>query len=479
MTKKCPQISYYIDAAGLWMIGLLCLGYVTWRSVFAESRITIDFLDFPIFVGEIIMFFCIILYIFKIFYLKQPLNKLHAVVLSYLISVVFAALWGYVHYGPLALRHSALFYYPVFIFFGYSFYRDDFLDEMKIWLILIGFLLFFITRYFHDHWTFSILLLSVVLISSLKDRRHQIIFCLLFLYFTPYVSILSGSRMVLVSNALTVFTLTLCLFFIPKWPKHRKINVSAFIVITVIIGFFFIDRSALRSLTSFSYIIRTFREYNQIINQKKDSFELQAQKNVTLYNPSYEEMTREITHDRESAFQKVKKQIMKPTFKPENRVYEAAVVNSLFRLFIWRDMIEEFLEAKAVFGFGFGKPLLSPSLGMLNWGESEWRRDGWIASHNSYLNIIYRTGVLGVFLIVLIGIMLIKLIQKFMILKSVQGLLLCGVIMISLVSANFLDILESPFTSIPLWFITGITLAFYKKQDARLKAERGYKTKIF
>jgi len=145
---------------------------------------------------------------------------------------------------------------------------------------------------------------------------------------------------------------------------------------------------------------------------------------------------------------------------PPERNYDGVLINTLFRLFIWRDMLIELIREKPILGFNFGKPLRSISLEVLHWGESEWRRDGWIGAHNSYLNMIYKAGIVGLSAILAIFVVLCSMIKKSVQCKSVIGVFLCGIIISWLVAANFLLILELPYTAIPIWTLFGLTYAY-------------------
>ncbi len=141
--------------------------------------------------------------------------------------------------------------------------------------------------------------------------------------------------------------------------------------------------------------------------------------------------------------------------------------NAVFRLFIWRDMLADLKNEKLVLGSDFGKPFRSKSLEILHWGDGDWSRDGWIGAHNSYLEIIYRTGIVGMGLISVLFIVLFRMIRRFVVLKSVTGILLCGIIINWFVAANFLLIFELPYTAIPIWTIYGLTLAYYHQTQER------------
>ncbi len=131
-----------------------------------------------------------------------------------------------------------------------------------------------------------------------------------------------------------------------------------------------------------------------------------------------------------------------------------------FRLFIWRDMIKQLSDKKPVFGFDFGRPFRSRNLAILNWGQSECRKDGWIAAHNSYLEIVYRAGIVGILFILGIFTAVAILTKEFLQRKSVTGILLCGALISWLAMANFLVILELPYNAIPFWSLFGMTFAY-------------------
>jgi len=145
---------------------------------------------------------------------------------------------------------------------------------------------------------------------------------------------------------------------------------------------------------------------------------------------------------------------------PVKRNVQAAYENAVFRLFIWRDMLVELSREKPIFGFSFGKPFRSITLETLRWGEGDWKRDGWIGAHNSFLNMIYRAGFIGLMGIGVILVILFTMIKKSIQCKSLTGILLCGIIINWFVAANFLLIFELPFTAIPIWTLFGLTYAY-------------------
>ena len=113
--------------------------------------------------------------------------------------------------------------------------------------------------------------------------------------------------------------------------------------------------------------------------------------------------------------------------------------NTLFRLFIWRDMLEELSQDHNwVWGINWGLPLRPISIEILLTARGEWERDGWITPHNSFLHLLYRGGIVGMAIIVMIFAGLIYMIIQFVRLKSLTGILLTGGFIYWLTIMNFL-----------------------------------------
>ncbi|MFA7677279.1 MAG: hypothetical protein WCY34_03830, partial [Candidatus Omnitrophota bacterium] len=157
-----------------------------------------------------------------------------------------------------------------------------------------------------------------------------------------------------------------------------------------------------------------------------------------------------------------KQELQEQKGRPCTRSLEGAYNNSLFRIFVWRDMLEDFKSSPHFWGFEFGKPFRSKSLEILVWADEDWMRDGWVTAHNSYCSIIYRAGAVGIVLIISMVLLLIKMIKQSVRRRSVTGILLCGILINWMVAANFLVILELPYNAIFFWSLLGMTLAYLK-----------------
>ncbi len=151
------------------------------------------------------------------------------------------------------------------------------------------------------------------------------------------------------------------------------------------------------------------------------------------------------------------KSILKPA------ALESTYNSSLFRVLLWEDALNQLLKNGSIFGFDFGKPFRSQNIEMLTWAGGEWSRDGWILTHNSYLEIIYRLGIVG---LVFIGVVLFLFIARIMMVGLSQSSLACIIVSAPLlswlVSAFFMPLLEMPYLAIPFWSFFGLGLAYAK-----------------
>ncbi len=583
---------YILDSSGLISIGIISLGYVLFVRPFAELHIQVPFLDFPVFIGEGLLFLCLGLLLFKG---DLKVNERNFWIFVYLGFVLMKALLGYIKFGPLAFRHAALFYYPVFIIFGYSFYRRDFFDAPKSLLFVLLVLFLFIREPFDSYWVFTCFILAFILICAYPNKILKYLLLATLLLFTPYRFLFCTSRMMIVANFISGVYLAAALYFILRINEVIKITFVVLSVFFITWGLIrFSDRNALKAIVKIDTIVAVFRDYDrqvaaQIAKDKRvaeeeahlrsdaKNAEEQESGKIRVYNPDpplltiplrtktqladgsvpvrtpadkpaqihasfKEEIKKENTSadlhlalvsleqnkaeeaipaplSSESAFLSpdkiVESAVLVEVSKEENledgtvkekkvqlynpdppfslqslgakksddmerkllngdggvinaagqdpsqlRDLDGAYINAVFRLLIWRDMLAELSKGKPVFGFHFGKPLRPQSLKALNWGTIELYRDGWIEPHNSYLHIIYRAGIVGLMAIFALFSILFRMIKRSVQCKSLPGILLCGVLVNWLVAANFLLILELPYTAIPVWSLFGLTYAY-------------------
>jgi hypothetical protein len=142
---------------------------------------------------------------------------------------------------------------------------------------------------------------------------------------------------------------------------------------------------------------------------------------------------------------------------------EPPVSNTVFRVFIWGDALEDLIKERPVFGFDFGKPFRSRRIEIAHMAEGEWSRDGWISFHNSYIDIVYRAGLPGILMVVFIFVMALFMAFTSIKRQTLAGLLLTGILISWLISANFMEAMEMPYNAIPFWGIFGTTAAYLFK----------------
>ena len=539
---------YFLDSLGLFLLGIFSLGYVIFDRPFAEWNVQLPFLDFPVFIGEILFFLCLCIFLRKG---ELQLNKKYFWIIGYFIFVMIKALYGYLKFGPLAFRDAALFYYPAFIIFANSFYRREFFSAKKNILFWAVITFLFTRQGFNEYWLFTCFALAFILSYTYPQKILKYLLLAALLPVTPYTLFFTTSRMMIVANFLTGVYLAVGLYLVLKARRRVKAAIA-------VLGIFFLggvfllcsDRNALLGIVNGNKIFAMFKNYDsqiretrqKSVSEGKNEFnkisrvrvynpdpplsfsrlgkdnlmdikvasvldrkiEIQESNNVRMDDPvpvlsinrleEVKSVSKAVsTLDQEIETQELSNvRIYNPdpplNFKrlgwkeegpaegreegPEDtpgtgvkgeivgRNLEGAYINAIFRLFIWRDILTELIREKPILGFHFGKPLRSISLETLGWGETEWGRDGWIAAHNSYLNIIYRAGVIGLFALLAVFVILFKMIRKSIRCRSLTGVLLCGIIINWFAAANFLLILELPYTAIPVWTLFGLTYAY-------------------
>lgn len=490
---------------GFFMLGILSLLYVVFGRIFAEMRLQLPFLNFPIFVGEIFLFICLILSFFVFDF--RSIKGWQRGVVFYFACVIAKAIWGYSLWGPLAFRHAALFYYPIFIFFGFIFYKKAVLSgPLKIF---IAFLIFAvcIKEYLCEYWILTLWVIAFILIRSFRNRATGYFFyigLLLVAFFSHKVSIMT-SRTFIVGNIVAAAFLITTLLLIAKIKVFYKVAIAgAFFMLLTAFVYKYSSFNASGTILNIETIINKYQMSDAELKFRQPYYVPQEFSDIKLFNPEQSSLLNEPKKDLNEGTRIKQRKVLTAEMKtrgpyyglqgveavespvpkqhfplfsesgrndktvPKVRSAEDAYGNILFRLFIWRDMVSEFSMHWPILGFSFGRPLRSVSLEILNWANGDWMRDGWIEPHNSYLNMLYRMGIFGAALICFLIWQFCSIMRSFISLKSSTGILLCSILIIWLSAANFLPILELPYNAIPFWAFWGVTLGYLKE----LKDER-------
>lgn len=573
-----------LDKIGLFLLGFFSLCYSLFYRRFAEIHIQLPLLDFPIFIGEVLLFICLCILIGKWVIDKKeshlrlkPLstffknNQFYLVALLFISFILIKALYGYSKYGPLALRHSAMFYYTFFAICGFSFYRRYFFKQNTI--LFLCFLLILIrliswsplvkTPILHDLFPFVSIILIFILIKSYRGSNliRYPIFFIVFIFALFKLSHF-GARQQMVGDFLTMVFIVIAFFLILKIKLKYKIAI--FVVISLSLGWgAFKMSNEVKSVIDLKTFMKQYQEVNNFILSKEKDFKMEKIKPI-LYNkevdtafykpeakkdkvsaqeqdiitqkmdelrfninvadqtirefqtkrakakpenieelpavkeasleqptkprPQLEALEREVSvvltrletiemqvkqnrqdyKELENAKKKIEgslielSELIREGPEKENIVRSAvsARTTSFFRILIWRDMIERLITERAIVGINFGDPLRSKSIEIMVLAEGEWSRDGWITPHNSFINFIYRAGLIGIIYILFIFIIFIRMVVRSISLRSVNGILLCAAIMHILIIANFTVVLEIPHHAIPFWSLFGMVYAY-------------------
>jgi len=486
------RLNTFIDTTGITLIGILSLANSLFWSVFPKYSIKLPFLDFPIFIGEIILFICLILLIVKWRLTRQKPMPWHSIGLLYIIFVLTKVFSGYIKWGPLALRHSALFYYPMFALFGYCFFRKKYFEDKKriVSLVLVLFGSVFIMS--STSTKLICFIFALVILQVLPKGIFKHILLLIVIIFTPYFKFFEYYRTMVLANVVSIIFICCGLIYIVPIKGKIKIRLLVVAGVFLFLGFFWIvPRSTIQTIFNLKQHISLFKAENQIIADISKNIAMPSIDKIRLYRKSndfqqnynslslneknalaaLEKKTRD-QHERVGIYSEKYKDV---SFVQKITLYHKEIwkyhlgkdssvsfVNNLFRFMVWKDLLQELFEYKPLLGFDFGKPFRSKSIEILDIAHGEWIRDGWIAAHNSYLETIYRAGIAGVILIGILFMLLFRMIRIAMSLKLVNGILLCGILLNWIVSANFSLTFELPYLAIPFWSCLGMSLRYLK-----------------
>ena len=487
-----------LDMLGLGILGFCCFLYSVYGSDFAERHISFPQLDFPVFVGEILLIGCMSLFFAKWRLQKFVCNRWGLLIICFMFWVIVNALVGHVIYGPLSFRNAALFYYPFFAVLSFSFFNKKLLSKFKY--VLAAFLgLVIVSKLSSGYFWLNYMVLILFLLLGFEKPWLKVSGLICILLFGHLDSFFTGSRSGLVSSILAgifVFIFFLKFYF----NVFLKVLAMIFCIVFIFFGIKnFSDLNGVSSMINFGTVINEYKIQNKYIQERKKDFVFEALP-IKLYHqnpstilasptsiditpvskietsPALEnkdlkqnststglESTESLLGEVEESASAFNFWLVAPSSK-KYRLPETAVNNILFRIFIWRDMFSELFSQKAFFGVGFGKPQRSESIEILRWAEGEWERDGWITPHNSFIHIIYRVGIIGVFFIIGLFSVFLNLLKSFVRNRSLKGILLLSAMVYWMTMANFLLIFELPHYAIPMWTMFGLALGYAHQQ---------------
>ena len=464
------------------VLSLLCLGYAVFASDFAEIHVQIPLLPFPIFIGEIVLIICTALSVAGSTLDKDRNLRELWFLPVFMIWVLVKAALGYEAYGPLAFRHAAMFYYIVFCAITFFALRSVRIPNIFPGIVFFTILVLKQITGLYPYFLLPGLFVSLLCLARLKRTAWKLMgLGVIYLSF-PYRSFFEGGTSFILANSAAIAAACILSFLMVDFFKKRLklVFISAVVGIVLAGMYFFAPYWEIRTLGTPRFILEQFQERDVLIQSCKPDFKPKKiptklyAKNYTGRRSIGDYFWKNKTAAEKNIFYLEDKSVFheKP---PGRRMLSAeklgeqqavlekiAYNNVLFRLFIWRDMVEELISCRAVGGMPFGRPLRSVSIEILEQARGEWSRDGWIEPHNSFLNYIYRGGIVG---LCLVGVMLfwqIRFLYVFTVCKSWKGILLASGLLYWNILACFLVIYELPYTAIPVWVWWGLTYFYYR-----------------
>ena len=148
-----------------------------------------------------------------------------------------------------------------------------------------------------------------------------------------------------------------------------------------------------------------------------------------------------------------------------------SAANARWRLMAWSGYVNRSLE-KPLLGHGFGKAFIPKTLEEISWSPP--KGEDWVDPHNSYLSILFRTGIIGLIIFLIIILRFFKLSIIFIteceneeIRIYVASLL---TIIIFILGISFFDVvLERPFFGVFLWINMGLVISLIKIKNKQTK----------
>lgn len=490
-----------INYSALLLLGSAFFCYTIFGVDFAEMAVQRRGLDFPIFVGEILLTVLIIFSLLKS--LLSPLKLNQTVSLALILFYIFIlvkAFIGYFVWGPLALRNAALFYYSFFAFVGYFFFDSEILKRNYVKLTLLFILSFAaiskIVTTASSGYAYFILLIAIFITYKNRLVRFCGISWAIFLYL--YMGSFNHTKALFVASGISLLYLLLMFYLlIGKKVKSRKTRVGFFVILlfssSLIFSFFLkkIMLERIRNVVDIANFIEKYGKMNKPINFNAEKDSSRKDINISLYeveNPGLGNSwigayTYKVALDSDGIKSKqMEKPVLKDSYRPakrssfsrEHKNKEPIIEdkdfivgmdnnNMLWRAFVWQDALDELFSTNLLFGVNFGKPFRSKSIEALHW-DYGYGRVGWIEPHNSYVHILYRGGLIGILFVFIIFTFFIRTSVIFFKSRNYVGILFNSIILHWLFFAFFNVFLELPYYAIPFWIFFGTVLALAYKR---------------
>jgi len=271
----------------LFPIGVVSLFYILFKRDFAKIHLEFSFLKLPIFVGEILLIVCLIALV--IYWFKNPPNfHVGGVYISiFILWFFFKLITGYCHWGPLAFRHGALFYYSFFFMISFVFFKRDIFTKDTILLLFTLIVAVFVWGQYDLYWTATLACLGFILILAIKERKWVIFMTMALIMSIPYIFLVKIARMMFVANFASLVLIMVSIFFLLEIKLYIKLFIFALLICGVSFGYYkyFILGESGRTFASPREVIDTFKELDKDVQQKEKSYDNKGPCQVGLYHP--------------------------------------------------------------------------------------------------------------------------------------------------------------------------------------------------
>ena len=416
----------------LYLFFTLVVGLFLFGKAF--SYINFKFIGLPVYITELFLIFTIIFIFVNSIFLRDGklfinYNQRVEFLLFYIIFII-SLVRGLISYRDIVftLRQSAIIYYSIF-YFLVPIILDNF-KKIKIYFsflvictsILVLVILFGVNIgelggfYYYYYVSMSLIFLIFYPLLIKKPVLKFFSYSLILVHLA--IILLSKVRAAWIGILMGILFIIYMFFRIPVMRKDLKkillLGMLGFLVLAIILPVFLIF-------------------YPSSIEDIKNEF-------MSIYN--FRDMT------------------------------TVSAANARWRLMAWSDYVNKSLE-KPLFGHGFGKVFMPETLVKeIDWSPP--KGEDWVDPHNSYLSILFRTGVIGLIIFFIIIFRFFKLSIKFIkecdnerIRIYVASLL---TIIIVILGISFFDVvLERPFFGIFLWINMGLVISLIKIKKKQTK----------
>jgi len=418
------------------IIFYLFLALVVGMFLFAKdfAHLNLKFFNLPVYVTELFLILTIIFIFVNSIFLRDGklfinYNQRVEFLLFYIIFII-SLVRGLISYRDIVftLRQSAIIYYSIF-YFLVPIILDNF-KKIKIYFsflviytsILVLVILFGVNIRglggFYYYYYVSMSLIFLIFYSLLIKKPVLKFFSYSLILVHLAIILLSKVRAAWMGILLGILFIVYMFFKMPVMRKDlKKLLISGmvgFLILTIILP-----------------VVLIF--YPSSIEDIKNEF-------MSIYN--FRDMT------------------------------TVSAANARWRLIAWSGYVNKSLE-KPLLGHGFGKVFIPETLvEEISWSPP--KGEDWVDPHNSYLSILFRTGIIGLIIFFIIIFRFFKLSIKFIkecdnekIRIYVASLL---TIIVVILGISFFDVvLERPFFGIFLWINMGLVISLIKIKNKQTK----------